>query len=41
MKKILTLVLVSVLGGTITLSAYKFLNEKDSDLAKNNTTTES
>src|SRR5690606_6276196 len=29
MKKILTLVLVSVLGGVITLSAYKFLLEED------------
>lgn len=29
MKKILTLILVSVLGGIMTLSAYKFLVEKD------------
>lgn len=33
MKKILTLVFVSVLGGIITLSAYKFLIEKEQPIA--------
>ena len=33
MKKILTLILVSVLGGAITLSAYKFWIEKDTSIA--------
>jgi len=39
MKKILTLVLVSVLGGFITLSSYKLFLEKD-NLAADNTRTE-
>lgn len=41
MKKVLTLVLVSVLGGAITLSAYKLFIEKDALLASNNETKES
>ena len=39
MKKILTLVFVSVLGGAITLTAYKMFLEKDA-IAANNTHTE-
>jgi len=41
MKKILTLVLVSVLGGAITLSTYKLFLEKDSIVADNSRTEQS
>jgi len=41
MKKILTLVLVSVLGGAITLSAYKLFLEKDSVITDNTRTEQS
>ena len=41
MKKILTLVLVSVLGGAITLSTYKLFLEKDTIVADNTRTEQS